>query len=323
MIYMKDREVLSESQKQEALQFMRPVSMLVAFAKSLRNEGEQVDPAKGAAEGSEKTPPNPFDALDLNDFDTDIRARLVAAKTAFTETQNRATQAEQKQKQTEEFGRKQQSIAAKAVAKLRSHNLDSEGPVTPAPSGENSKFQARYDRLIKEGMAEPQAKAYAKMLSDEAAATEREILDRMGPVAARVATLDASTFLSDTKREFPDVFKHAEIDKEVTDNINLMVQRGNPVNKDTVAHLTQMAWGKFILDPANAEKVNKINSQGGGNAEIPRFGSSFNTGALNNDVSRGGGNNKGPVARQPETSKIMSELNNYWKADMPKAKGKK
>lgn len=300
---------------------MRPVSVLVAFAKSIRNEGEAVLPKDDP--NAQKSPADPFAGIDENDLPDELRSKFSAAKIAFKETSDRAIQAEQKQKQTEEFGRKQQSIAAKAVAKLRSHNLDSEDPVTPVPSGENSKFQARYDRLIKGGMAEPQAKAYAKMLSDEAAATEREILDRMGPVAARVATLDASTFLSDTKREFPDVFKHAEIDKEVTDNINLMVQRGNPVNKDTVAHLTQMAWGKFILDPANAEKVNKINSQGGGNAEIPRFGSSFSTGVLNNDVSRGGNSNNGPTAKNPETLKIMSELNSYWKADMPKAKGKK
>lgn len=304
--------MITEIEK-ELREWLRPMSPLTAFAKSIRNEGAAVDP------NAPKSLSDMFDA-DWDELPTNLKEKLGGIKTKITELETSAKTTEQRRLQAEDFARKQQSDASKAKARLAAHNIPLDGAQSVAVSGD-AKFQARVDKFVKEGMAEPQAKAYAKMLDDEAKTQREEILKEIGPMAAQVGHLQATSALLEARSKFPEVFAIPALDKEITDAANYMLSQGNVPDANAIKSLVQMSWGKAIMDDPTLLKEKKgadLNQHD----TIPRMSRTINTGGRQQQ-SDSVTDPKAPVATQPETSQIMGNLVAELRRGLPEKKGGK
>lgn len=299
--------------KEELRAWLRPISPLTAFAKSLRGEGEAAKP--------DVTPAQVFD-FDFDELPTDIKEKIVAAKKSFEDQTTKLTQTEQRRLQAEDFARKQQSDASKAKAKLASHNIPLDGPAQVQPNSEDAKFQARVDRLVKDGLAEPQAKAYAKMLADEAKQQEAELLQRFAPLVHNVGGLQAQAALQNAANAFPHVFAIPELAKEINEAATYMLQAGNVPTPAAVQNLVEMAWGKHVLTNPDALKdTNKGNLEM--NQPVPNFRSTMSQGSHTPPTRKEGDAPQAPRATQPETMAIMASVNAELRRGLPTKKGGK
>lgn len=297
--------------EKELREWLRPMSPLTAFAKSIRNEGAAADP------NAPTSLTQLFDK-DWDELPTDLKERLGGIKTKITELETSAKTTEERRKQAEDFARKQQSEASKAKAKLAAHNIPLDGAPPSTVVSADAKLQARIDRFVKDGMPEPQAKAYAKMLDDEAKLQREEILREMGPMAQQVGHLQATSALLTARSQFPEVFAIPELDKEITDAANYMLSQGNVPDANAIKSLVQMSWGKAIMDDPTLLKEKKgadLNQH----QEIPRMGRTINTGGRQQQVENPS-DPKAPVTTQPETAQIMGNLIAELNRGLPKKK---
>lgn len=296
--------------EKELREWLRPMSPLTAFAKSIRNEGTAANP----------NPPQLFD-FDFAELPTDIREKLEATKKEVEKIQGDLKTTEDRRKQAEDFARKQQSEASKAKGRLAAHNIPLDGPANPSgPVSADTKLQARVDRFVKDGLPEPQARAYAKMLDDEAKQQREDILKEFGPLVNQVGTLQASGALLEARSKFPDVFKVPALDKEITDAANYMLTQGNVPTFAAIQSLVQMAWGKAIMDDPTLLKDKKgadLNTQ----QHIPNMSSTIRTGGHTPPIENPN-DPKAPVATQPETSAIMANVIAEMNKGIPSAKKK-
>lgn len=284
---------------EELREWLRPISPLTAFAKSLKNEGESGSPTDPSKEV--KVDSDPLAGLDLDELPTDVKERITKLKDAYEDTFKKNTELEDRRKQSEEFGRKQQSEAMQAKAVIRAHNLDGQPAVQQSP--EQQAIQSRFERLKADGMDEKNATIYAKLFAAEAKQQREEIFATLGPLVGSVGSMQADRVLSDAKQGYQQVFANNELSQQIYQNVGNLVKSGTPVTKETVDHLVSMAWGSHILKNPDALKSQMQHTQTG----LPNFGNNpFNSGG--GYVPPQQGANQGPQATQNETVTIMSAV---------------
>lgn len=300
--------MITEIEK-ELREWLRPVSPLTAFVKSIRCEGETV---------KTDTPAPLFD-FDFDDLPTDIKEKIVAAKKTFEEQGATLKQTEERRKSAEEFARKNQSEASKAKAVLQRHNLSIDGHQGPVVPAADAAFDARVARFVKDGLPEPQAKAYAKMFSDEATQLEQQLLAKFTPLVQNVGALQTNSALVLAQAQYPHVFAKAELAKEINDAAGYMLSQGNVPNDAAIKSLVEMAWGKAVLaDPTilTEKKGQELNTS------LPNLKSTLTNG-LRTQTQTDPSKPQRPAVTQPETMAIMAQVNQELMRGMPVKKGGK
>lgn len=296
--------------KEELREWLRPVSPLTAFAKSLKNEDDPTKAAKGQFI-------DPMADEDLSELPTSVQEKLKKMKEDYEVSFKKNQELEERRIKAEEFARTQQSKADRASAVLRQHNLD---PATP-PAKSNS-ADAKHDELVakfvKDGLTPELAQTYAKMFASNNELQRKQLLEEVaGPLATNINSLKAQSALLQVQGEFKNVFAIPEIAQQIEANVTGLLNAGTQVTKETITHLTKMAWGEYTLDPKNANALKKEKDD---ITVLPQFKSSVSNGGHINNPRKEEGD--GPKASQPETIKVVSELQKQWQSDMPK-KGKK
>lgn len=308
--------------EQELRDWFRPVSPLTAFAKSVLNEqggGQADDPSKAGR--VEYVDPLGAD-FDLSELPPDQQGKLKKLQSEHRAQYDEKAKLEERRQKAEEFARNQQSRADRYEALARRHNLS--GDVTPPASDRVSADAKHLDtltaQLIKDGIKPDAAAGYAKMLATSGELERQRIYSEMAPLLGEVSALRAHSELSAAKVRFSQVFAVPALAKQIDDNVQILVQQNKPLDEKTVTHLVSMAWGQYSLqNPDEAAKLVKAQQ------ELPALGGrTVTNGGHRNDVTvRGDG--KAPVATQPETTAIMSNLDKFFAADLPssrKAAGK-
>lgn len=310
---------------EELRQWMRPMSSLTAFAKSLNNVeggGSQIlDPSKTTQNPND---PNPqatvdhFEGIDLDELPDSVRERVEKARGEISSLQKSAVASEERRVQAEQFARRQQSEADKLRNVVQRHNLDpNASPHTPSNPAD-TKHAARVERLTKQGLKPEAAEVYAKMLGEESAAMEAEILGKLGPLAGSVGNIQANQALSEVESEKAAYFAIPEVAKAVRDNVDILIKQGSSVNKSTVEHLLTMGYGNHLMQggkPAGAQAQIQVPNLGGGGG---MGGGGGHVSQANQPTSNGA-----PVATQPETVSIINALNQHMKSGLVSQKGKK
>lgn len=308
--------MLNPELEKELREWLRPVSALTAFAKSVRGEGATEGKGADPNPDASKVADNPLKDVDLTELPTDVRTRIEEANLLIAKSQTEKQQLELKHQNTEKFAREQQSRADRAESIVKSHNLPVNGQQQQQVSTDplQSKIDAATNRFVAQGMDEKTAKVYGKMFAMEALEQEKEILGKLGGLVGTVGNMQADTHLSSAKSEFAGVFKIPELEKQIQDNVRNLVQNGRPVDKVTVDHLVSMAWGQYTLKNPDAMKLNQQQQQ-----QIPQFGSGIGSGVhLNNPNPNP--NNQTPTATQPETVQIMNAVVAEMNRGLPKKK---
>lgn len=302
----------------ELREWLRPVSALTAFAKSIRGEGATEGKGADPNPDASKVEGNPLKDVDLTELPTDVRTRIESANKLIESATAKAAEIETKRQQTEQFARQQQSRADRAEAVVKSHNLPIDGsrPNQVSVDPLQEKIDAATQRFVAQGMEEKAAKAYGKMFAMEAIEQEKAILSRLGPLVGSVGSMQADQQLSSAKLEFSKQFAIPEVEKQVRENVANLVQNGRPVDKITVEHLVSMAFGNHMMKNPDAMKQQQQTSQ---QQQFHQFGGSMTTGVhVNNPNSNS--DNKGPTATQPETVTIMNAVMAEMSRDLPKKK---
>lgn len=296
--------------EEELRAWLRPVSPLTAFAKSLKNEDDLSKSAKGEYI-------DPLKDEDLSELPDSMKTKLEKLRKDHEESFKANKTLEERRLQSEEFARKQQSEASKAKALLKQHNLD---PAAPSkPNLADAKHAELVKRFEAEGLKPDLAETYAKLFGTANKLQREEIMQEVaGPLAANLNGLKAESAFLQIQGEFKQVFAIPELEQQIRGNVDTLLKQGQPVTKETISHLAKMAWGEFSLDPKNADKLKDKDKDL--NLQLPRFGSAVSQGSHVNNPRKG--DDKGPQASQSETVSIIGNLNKLWNADMPK-KGKK
>lgn len=229
--------------------WLRPVSRMVQFAKSIRAE---VKPDPAASSDPTKDVPDPFAAINLDDLSDDLRKPIEAAKAAFVAQQTLAKDAETKRGETEKFARDQQARADKAQQILAKHNLtDSGAPVVdPDDIKQNPVYVEMEKQLLADGVKPELATSYAKMFAVANKATRAQIMEELtttfGPLVGSVNDVQADRVLrAAIEEDATGVFEIAEVQKEVRENVELFVKNGRVLDAATVKNLASMAFGNY------------------------------------------------------------------------------
>lgn len=308
--------MLTQDQKREMEEFMRPVSPLVSYAKSLRMEEKKEGGSPGSggpsADDAQKIIDH-FEGIDIDELPENVRGAIAKARETITTTTAAAQTAETRRTQAEQFARKQQSDADRLRGVLQHHNLGNGSPTNQPPNLEGDKLAARVQRFIDKGLKPEAAKVYAEMFQEESAIQEREILARVSPLAGAVGSVQAQQVLGEFETSHANLFAIPEVAKQVRDNVAVMVQQGNTVNSASVNHLLEMAFGAYAMK--NPGEVSKLNSAA---AAVPNFsgGGGMNTGGGHRSNANLPADGK-PVATQPETSTIIAAINAQMIRDLP------
>ncbi len=303
--------------QEELSDWLRPVSRLTALAKSLRNEGA----GSGAAAAKAVNIDDPLAGFDLDEMPEDQRNRLLALKEKYEGTNKEKLALEAKFTKTEEFARSQQSLAAKARATLAAHNIPLEGARAPGQvNSEDTKIAEYAAKFEKDGLKPELAQTYAKMFVAGNAIERAELLKQMEPLVNAVGGLQAQQALQSAEGAFKHVFSVPEVAAQIRENVNVLVAQGNTVDSKTVEHVISMAWGAYTLRNPDAlkgkEKEDEVNG-------IPQFKSSMTQGSHRSQTNTPA--NGAPVATQPETVSIISQLDKHLRQGLPSSKpaGKK
>lgn len=305
--------MLNTELEKELREWLRPVSALTAFAKSIRGEGATEGKGADPSDASKEVV-DPFKDIDISELPADQKEKFTKAQEAFKLSSAKITELETKRQTTEKFAREQQSRADRAEGIVKSHNLPINGQQQQQVSNDplQAKIDVRIKSLMADGMDEKNAGIYAKLFAKESDQQEREILARLGPLVGTVGNMQADTHLSVAKSEFAGVFKVPELAKQIQDNVANLVQNGRPVDKQTVDHLVSMAWGQYSLKNPDKMQQQQI-------SQIPQFGSQITTGAhVNNPNTNTAGD--APKATQHETVTIMNAIGAEFARDLPKKK---
>lgn len=269
--------------------------------------GQQQQPTQSS------TVANPWEGVDLNDLPDDVRPKIEAAKAAFDANQTKATDLEKQLTASTEFARANQSRADKAVARLQAHNIPLDGNIQQQQQGNPLR-----EKFIADGLKPEVADGYVKMFESNNEIQRQQILGSLGPLANTVAGIQATQLLSDAKFSHKEVFAVESVSKQINDNIAILLQQGTPVDKSTMDHLMDMAWGKYIRENPDAikPKGNILNTP------VPSFGNNgLTTGSHVSQQQNANAN--APVATQAETVTVMNALNAELRRGMPAKKGGK
>lgn len=294
--------------EEELRSWLRPMSPLTAFAKSLKGEGETA---------KDPNAPIPFD-IDLDELPTDLKEKLTGLKKSYEDGFKKLNETEERRKAAEDFARKQQSEAGKAKAVLQRHNLSLDGDATKLPPSADADFDAQVAKFLKDGLPEPQAKAYAKMFVDHGKTVEASVFGKLAPLAQQVGGLQANMALANARAIHPDVFKIPELNKEITEATGYMLQQGNVPTEAALQNLVEMAWGKHMLANPTAN-VNKENQE----MNLPKFGQTMSNGHHSPPPPDKDGKPQAPRATQPETMAIMAQVTAELNRGIPTKKGGK
>lgn len=304
--------------KDELREWNRPVSPLTAFVKNLRNEGggAQDDPSKAAT----VVYVDPLgDDFDFDELPKDQQEKLRKLQTDHRAQFDKSLELETRRKAAEDFARTQQSRADKLAGVVQRHNLLADGPSTATqPNSADTKIASYEALFLKDGLEPVQAKAYAKMFASANAVERQSLMQELAPLVGNVGSIQAQQVLNSAKGDFKQVFDIPELDKQITDNIAVLVGQGNVVDEKTVQHLISMAWGNYTLH--NPEALTK--GKGKDNVitkEVPQFRTSLPAGG--GHVSRANVPDDGaPQMTQPETATIMANIGKFMNADLPSSK---
>lgn len=298
--------------EKELRAWLRPVSPLTAFAKSLKNEDDPSKSAKGEYI-------DPLKDEDLSELPDSMKTKLEKLRKDYEESFKTNKTLEERRLQAEQFARGEQSKASKATALLRQHNLDPAAPVVK-PNLSDAKHDELVAKFIKDNNLDPKlADTYAKLFGSANEIQRAEIMREVaGPLASNLNELKAASAMVQVQGDFKQVFAIPELAQQIETNVQALLKQKQPVTRDTISHLAKMAWGEYSLDPANADKLKTKETDL--NTQVPRFGSAVSQGGHVNNPRKG--DDKGPQASQAETVSIIGNLNKLWTADMPK-KGKK
>lgn len=290
--------------EQELRAWLRPVSPMTAFAKTLRNEGES---ASQASTQEQQAASDPYEGIDLDELPDNVRAAIQKSRGEFTTLQTQATEAAQKAQKAEHFARQQQSEKDRLAGIVKKHNLPEDGKQQQQGDNRQANLAAKFE---KDGLKPEAALAYAKMFIENNDMVRKEILEELTPLAASLGNMQADTLLASARAANAPVFAIPEINKMVTDNLAALVSQGSVVTKETIEHLTQMAYGSIAMN--TPEKLKPVAPQG-----IPIFGQNLTTGNLPNRSQQ---TQQGPIATQSETVAIIQNLQTHLRHGLPPKK---
>jgi hypothetical protein len=278
---------------------------MTAFAKSLKNEG-----ASDSKPASQQTQPtDPYEGIDLDELPDNVRAAISKARGEFTTLQTKATEAETKASKAEHFARQQQSEKDRLAKVVKNHNLPTDNNPPLQSNDRQAVLAAQFE---KDGLKPEAALAYAKMFITSNEMLRNDILRDITPLAASVGNLQADTLLASVQVEKAQVFQIPEVKQMVTDNLAALVSQGSVISKETIEHLTQMAYGAYAMSNPTKPLPNQQPQQ------IPNFSQNMTSGNLPNNTQR---NQSGtPTATQAETVSIMAALNGHLRHGLPPKK---
>lgn len=209
------------------------ISPLTRFAATIRNEA---DPKVGDQSK------NPFDGLDFDIFPDDIRTKMQGAQAAFEETLQSNAKLENARKQAEDWGRQQQSKAAK----LESERLKGSNVVTP----DEQLFNEFKSSLLEMGLSDEIATAQAKIQCATVKISEKRIGQGLAPLVHSTAGNQAFQLLQQMPQDkYSNV---AEIQDTLKSHVQSLVDTGGSITPQVLNTLKEMAVGSYIIRNPNA-----------------------------------------------------------------------
>lgn len=312
--------------------WLRPMSRMVQFAKSIRAEVTPAAAASGDANGGDGTAVDPLADIDLDDLPDNIRKSIETAKTAFVDQQKAAKDAESKRVETEKFARDQQARADKNQALLQRHNLTegSGAAVDPDDITQNPVYKETLKVFVADGLKPEVAATYAKMFANankiQRAQIMEEVTQTFGPLVGSVNNVNADrAFRSAKESDTTGIFNIPEVDAEVRENMDLFVKNGRVLDEATVKNLAAMAFGNYasgqlakgepivkttqpLPTPTRGRVFPSLGTQHGGNLPV-----------IQNQQREG----DAPVAANAETAAAVAQTVAHFKKDLPSQVKKK
>ena len=296
----------------EELQKWLSPSPLLTFAKALRMQGGAV-PDSAASNDLLKH----FEGIDLDELPDSVREKVTAAREGIVTLQKTVTDANTRAEKAQEFGRNQQARADKLDTVVRRHNLDPNASAsnTNPPNTADARILARAARFEAQGIKPDVALAHAKLFEVEYQENQKEFDSKLAQVAGGVGNVQSDQAVSDFETANSDAFRIPEIKQEIYTAVKQLKDNGRVVNAETLNHLLNMAYGKLARTNPDALKKEKVEDA------VPRFGKGGGMSGGGTVVTSQNGNNNGaPVARDPQTTDIMSKITGFMTAGMPAKK---
>lgn len=288
--------------EQELRAWLQPVSPLVTFAKSLKNEVGSGDPKENSSK-TDKGPANPWEGIDFDELPDDLKKKLEGAKSDYDAKAKAENELKTKLDGASKFAREQQARADRLDGVLKHHNIGASGD---APKGKPASGEERMVKmLLDDGLPEAQAKAYGKMLAKAGDAQREQLYQELGPLLGTVGNIQADQFLRQAKEADPDSFAIPEIEAEVTKHIKAFIANGTPIQLNTIENLRDMAVGK--LARTNPEKFTKKEEP---RTQLPTMRSSLRNGITSPTPRTADG--KPPTPQDPETAKAVREVVSFF-----------
>lgn len=273
--------LITEDQKNELNDWLRPHSRLVTFARSLRME----DPPREGGNPDDAKPKEPslLDGIDLDNVPEDIRKILVDRDTEFKANKVSLTKSEQDKQQLIETARNHQSRADRFHGVLQAHNLNPD--TKPLDNKEENTYLLEIkNSLMQDGMKPELAEGYAKILAKAgpiiAAQASKQLATSIAPMVAVVGDMKADQTLHEARSEKNDpngLFEIPEVFNLVAENLKHIASVGGPTDLNTIINLRDMAYGKHIQTNPEARRSGGISLTtrlsgmgGGGNPIQPR-----------------------------------------------------
>lgn len=296
--------------KLELSRWLRPVSSMTAFAKSLKNEGPSDN--QGSPQSQQQPQiDDPYKDIDLDELPDNVRAAVEKSRGLLQSSKSEIDKAQEKLQKTENFARTVQSQRDKLDATLKRHNLS---PDAPSNQPSVSEQEAMEQQFLKDGLKPEAAKVYAKMFYENNKRVEQSILGKVMPLAESVGNLQADTVLSRHVSANPRIFAIPEVAKIVHENVKILADSGQVVSDAVVQNLTEMAFGKIAMTNPDALKGNQQQSQ-----QVPNFnGTTMQSGVLANQQQQQ--QKQGPSTTQPETASIIANIATHLRQGLPTKK---
>lgn len=322
---------VSKEQLIELSEWLRPISHLAAFARSVRGEGETDENAgtqqqQQQVTGAVSAPVDPFADIDLDELPDETRLKVEAAQKQFALSQkaikDAATEKETLLKQTREH----QARADRNFETLRKHNLvDTSGnPTVGKPGGleDNPAYQEILQAFIADGIDPKIAAIQAKMHFRAGSVQQKHFYRGMAPLANDVVAIQANSILERMSQSDP-AFSIKEVGDAINTGIANLVKSGTDVNEQVVTNVRNMVFGDYVT--RNPDWQTKIVKSQNVPAQQPR-----------ESIRRGGGGGigfsgagvpvaglpEGPTAANAETALAATATMEFMRKGLPK-KGKK
>lgn len=315
--------LLTESEKKEALAFMRPFAHSVVIAKTFLNEGESTETQQQQQQQTE-TEVDPFAGVDLENLPADAKAAIEKAKLGFANLQKEATTKAAEAAAATELARKHQSRADKFGTVLKQHNLDPEGKSsTTQASPEEQEIQELAAEFVKDlGVEQAVAIAYAKMHVKAMGRSEKRVLAQVGaavgPHIQTVGSMSVDRILEQAanSEEFNGALVHDLVYDKAREILATIVSNGGAVDENTTRTAIQMAYGEVSM----SGKLNQQQQQPQPVTRQPTI--NRNGGFMFPPMKQPGNGNNGrngsaPVAANDDTAKAVQRVADAMKRGLP------